>query len=205
MNIFNFAGNGGSGGGGGGLLQPMKVVDSSHGEQLIQADVPYTGLGSVLVNAPNMENPIIDASSNTITVYTSPEDSSGNAYIGMDSVTILAPAMESRTVDASYGTLIINRDTENYVGLEQVTINAPLLKSIVINPTQDSSTVYNIVSSGDVSNGYVGLEQVTVPPVTSSIDENIAPENIKVGVTIIGVTGTFDYDYSTLYNRLITI
>lgn len=279
MNIFNFCGSGNSGGGGGGgLPQPMKVVDSSHGEQLIQADVPYTSLGSVLIQAPNMENAVVDSSCNTIVVYTSPEDSSGNAYIGMDSVTInapimetrivdashglliidrdtenyvgleevivnapnmsnvtvdascneitvytpavdssgnayvgmdsvtiLAPVMETRTIDASYGALTIDRDTENYVGLEQVNINAPVMKSITINPSQDSSTVYNIVDEGDVAAGYVGIEQVTVPVVTAAIDSNITPENIKIGVTIIGVTGTFDYDYSTLYNRLVTI
>lgn len=172
MNIFNFCGSGNSGGGGGGgLPQPMKVVDSSHGEQLIQADVPYTSLGSVLIQAPNMENAVVDSSCNTIVVYTSAADASGNAYVGMDSVTI----------------------------------NAPVMKSITINPSQDSSTVYNIVDEGDVAAGYVGIEQVTVPAVTAAIDENISPENIKVGVTIIGVTGTFDYDYSTLYNRLVTI
>lgn len=206
MNIFNFCGSSNSGGGGGGgLPQPMKVVDSSHGEQLIQADVPYTSLGSVLIQAPLMENAVVDASCNTIVVYTSPEDASGNVYVGMDSVTINAPLMETRTIDASYGALTIDRDTENYVGLEQVNINAPVMKTITINPSQDSSTVYNIVDEGDVANGYVGIEQVTVPAVTASIDENITPENIKVGVTIIGVTGTFDYDYSTLYNRLVTI
>ena len=246
MNIFNFCGTGGSGGGGGGLLQPMKVVDSSHGEQLVQADVPYTGLGSVLIQAPNMANPVFDSSHNTVihytpaedasgnayfamdsvtilapnmadpvvdascnemTVYTPAEDASGNVYVGMDSVTILAPVMETRTIDASYGALTIDRDTENYVGLEQVNINAPVMKSITINPSQDSSTVYNIVDEGDVAAGYVGIEQVTVPVVTAAIDANIIPENIKSGVTVIGVTGIYnqDFEYTTLYNRLITI
>jgi hypothetical protein len=242
MNIFNFCGSGNSGGGGGGgLPQPMKVVDSSHGEQLIQADVPYTSLGSVLIQAPNMANPVFDSSINTVIHYTPAEDSSGNPYFAMDSVTILAPTMETRTIDASSGALTINRDTENYigleqvninapvmetrtidasygsltvvrdienyVGLEQVNINAPVMKSITINPSKDSSTVYNIVSEGDVTAGYVGLEQVTVPVVTATIDSNITPENIKSGVTIIGVTGIYnqDFEYTTLYNRLVTI
>ena len=208
MNIFNFCGSGNSGGGGGGgLPQPMKVVDSSHGEQLIQADVPYTSLGSVLIQAPNMANPVFDSSINTVIHYTPAEDSSGNPYFAMDSVTILAPTMETRTIDASSGALTINRDTENYIGLEQVNINAPVMKSITINPSKDSSTVYNIVSEGDVTAGYVGLEQVTVPVVTATIDSNITSENIKSGVTIIGVTGIYnqDFEYTTLYNRLVTI
>lgn len=128
-------------------------------------------------------------------------------YQAISQVEVLAPAMETRTIDASYGALIVDRDTDNYVGLEQVNINAPLMKSITINPSQDSSTVYNIVDEGDVAAGYVGIEQVTVPVVTAAIDNNILPENIKSGVTIIGVTGVYnqEFDYAILYNRLINI
>ena len=208
MNIFNFCGSGNGGSGGGGTaLQPMKVVDASYGEQLIQADIPYTGLGSVLIHALNIANPVFDSSSNTVTHYTPAEDSSGNPYFGMGSVTINAPVMETRTIDASYGPLTVIRDIENYVGLEQVNINAPLMKSITIEPSKDESIIYNIVDEGDVAAGYVGLEQVTVPVVTSAIDANITPENIKSGISIIGVTGVYnqDFEYTTLYNRLVTI
>lgn len=208
MNIFNFCGSGSGGSGGGGTaLQPMKVVDASYGEQLIQADIPYTGLGSVLIHALNIANPVFDSSSNTVTHYTPAEDSSGNAYFGMGSVTINAPVMETRTIDASYGPLTVIRDIENYVGLEQVNINAPLMKSITIEPSKDESIIYNIVDEGDVAAGYVGIEQVTVPVVTAAIDSNITPENIKSGISIIGVTGVYnqDFEYTTLYNRLVTI
>ena len=208
MNIFNFCGSGSGGSGGGGTaLQPMKVVDASYGEQLIQADIPYTGLGSVLIHALNIANPVFDSSSNTVTHYTPAEDSSGNAYFGMGSVTINAPVMETRTIDASYGPLTVIRDIENYVGLEQVNINAPLMKSITIEPSKDESIIYNIVDDGDVAAGYVGIEQVTVPVVTAAIDTNITPENIKSGISIIGVTGVYnqDFEYTTLYNRLVTI
>ena len=208
MNIFNFCGSGSGGSGGGGnALQPMKVVDASYGEQLIQADIPYTGLGSVLIHALNIANPVFDSSSNTVTHYTPAEDSSGNAYFGMGSVTINAPVMETRTIDASYGPLTVIRDIENYVGLEQVNINAPLMKSITIEPSKDESIIYNIVNEGDVAAGYVGIEQVTVPVVTAAIDSNITPENIKSGISIIGVTGVYnqDFEYTTLYNRLVTI
>lgn len=208
MNIFNFCGSGSGGSGGGGTaLQPMKVVDASYGEQLIQADIPYTGLGSVLIHALNIANPVFDSSSNTVTHYTPAEDSSGNPYFGMGSVTINAPVMETRTIDASYGPLTVIRDIENYVGLEQVNINAPLMKSITIEPSKDESIIYNIVDEGDVAAGYVGIEQVTVPVVTAAIDSNITPENIKSGISIIGVTGVYnqDFEYTTLYNRLVTI
>lgn len=38
---------------------------------------------------------------------------------------------------------------------------------------------------------YNAITKVTVEAVTSSIDSNIKPENIKAGVTILGVTGTY--------------
>lgn len=128
-------------------------------------------------------------------------------YQALSQVEVLAPVMETRTIDSSYGALIVDRDTDNYVGLERVIVNAPLMKSITINPSQDSSTIYNIVDEGDVSAGYVGIEEITVPVVTAAIDPNITPENIKSGVTIIGVTGVYnqDFDYAILYNRLINI
>lgn len=38
---------------------------------------------------------------------------------------------------------------------------------------------------------YNAITKLTINPVTSSIDSNIVPENIKNGVTILGVTGTY--------------
>lgn len=39
--------------------------------------------------------------------------------------------------------------------------------------------------------GYIGFSKVTVAAVTAAIDENIVAENIKDGVTILGVTGSY--------------
>lgn len=36
------------------------------------------------------------------------------------------------------------------------------------------------------------LRKVTVAAVTAAIDDNITPDNIKGGITILGVTGTYD-------------
>ena len=38
---------------------------------------------------------------------------------------------------------------------------------------------------------YNALTKVTVNAVDSSIDENLKPENIKSGITILGITGTY--------------
>ena len=47
--------------------------------------------------------------------------------------------------------------------------------------------------------GYVGIRSVTVNPVTSAIDSNIIPTNIKKGVSILGVEGTLETGTSTNY------
>ena len=127
-------------------------------------------------------------------------------YQVISQVEVLAPVMETRTIDASYGALTIDRDTDNYVGLERVIVNAPLMKHVTLIGNKDSSTVYNIVDEGDVAAGYVGIEQVTLPPVSSDVDSNIVPENIRENVNILGVTGTvIEAEYDIIYQRLLAI
>ena len=59
----------------------------------------------------------------------------------------------------------------------------PVLQEKSIKPTTSSQTV-------TADSGYDGLSSVSVSAVTNEIDENIKAENIKDGVTILGVTGT---------------
>ena len=60
---------------------------------------------------------------------------------------------------------------------------------ILQNKTVDASTGKQIITA---DNGYDGLGQVTINEVTSSIDGNIKPSNIKQGVSILGVQGTLE-------------
>lgn len=46
---------------------------------------------------------------------------------------------------------------------------------------------------------YTGLSKVTVNAVTSDIDDNIVAGNIKEGVEILGVTGTYEQGYFPSY------
>lgn len=73
-------------------------------------------------------------------------------------------------------------------GYNSVTVNVP---SDINN---QNKTVSPATSSQSVTadSGYSGLGTVTVEAVTSSIDQNITASNIKDGVTILGVTGTYD-------------
>lgn len=46
---------------------------------------------------------------------------------------------------------------------------------------------------------YTGLSKVTINAVTSDIDEDIIPSNIKSGVSILGVIGTYEQGYFPSY------
>ena len=92
-----------------------------------------------------------------------------------------APVYENITLDSSTMEQTVNPES-GVDGFSSVTVNPYVLDS----KTVDSSTVsQTIVSDED------GLSQVTVNPVTAAIDSNIIPENIKLGVSILGVTGTY--------------
>jgi len=67
------------------------------------------------------------------------------------------------------------------------------INSIQAGGNITSLSVYPSVNTQTITppSGVDGYAPVTVHPVTSSIDSNIKPENIKEDVTILGVTGTF--------------
>lgn len=61
----------------------------------------------------------------------------------------------------------------------------PVLQDKTVTPTTSQQTI----TAGD---NYDGLGTVTVNAVTAAIDENIVAGNIKSGVTILGVTGSYE-------------
>lgn len=70
---------------------------------------------------------------------------------------------------------------------------ATLIGNISTTPSLQNKTVAPTTSQQSVSadNGYDGLGTVTVSAVTSAIDSDIQAGNIKSGVNILGVTGTY--------------
>ena len=70
----------------------------------------------------------------------------------------------------------------------EITVNVPSdvnNQNKTVSPSTSSQTV-------SADSGYSGLGTVTVNPVTSAIDQNIAAGNIKKDVSILGVTGNYD-------------
>lgn len=184
-----------------------KVVTPSTQEQIITPDLPYYALGNVIVNAAPTEAKTVKSSDSqqvvtpsgnnvglssvTINPYILDDknvDSSTNSQIitssedGLASVTINPYVLDNKTVDSSTVTQVITSDKD---GLQSVTINPYVLESKTVNPSWVDQTITPSANKD-------ALSSVKVNKVTSSIDPNITPNNIKLGVSILGVTGQYD-------------
>ena len=75
----------------------------------------------------------------------------------------------------------------NATAFSDVVVKANKRTNITIDASVNSVEVN--ASEGEYSDTY-GFKKVVVSPVTRSIDSNIKPENIREGVTVLGVEGT---------------
>ena len=149
-----------------------KTVNSSTERQSVTYDNGYDGLSSVTVEPYTLDSKAVN-SSTAQQVITSDKD-------GLSSVTVEPYVLDSKTVNSSTAQQVI---TSSVDGLSSVTVEPYVLDSKAVDPSTSQQTV---TSSAD------GLSSVTVNAVTSSIDPDIQAGNIKRGVEILGVTGTFD-------------
>lgn len=100
-----------------------------------------------------------------------------NVDIIVDEEPNLKPANIKKNVSLFGGQIVGTYD--NYV--------APVVQGISISPSTENKN-YTPPSGVD------GFNNISVSAVTSSIDPNIQPENIRRGVTILGTPGTFVVD-----------
>ena len=86
------------------------------------------------------------------------------------------------------GSHVFNPSEGHVFNSASITVDVPdpVLGTLNVTPTTSEQ---NITAQAE---GYVGFSEVNVSAVTSSIDSNIAAENIKKDVTILGVTGTLE-------------
>ena len=133
-------------------------------------------------------------------------DSNGNLIDGTLPETQSINLQPNKNVSASFEQDEIVTPDENYDALAQVTIN-----QVTVNDIPDDSTIWNNIidnipdlykQSKTISpttsqqtilpdNNKI-LSQVTINAVTNSIDSYIQPENIKAGITILNITGTYE-------------
>lgn len=80
---------------------------------------------------------------------------------------------------------VLNADAIANIAAVAENINPePVLQNKTVTPTTSTQTI-------TADEGKTGLGTVTVNAVTAAIDVNITAENIKSGVTILGVTGSY--------------
>lgn len=82
------------------------------------------------------------------------------------------------------GITVSDSDTFRSYASKIDTIVTPSLTTLGVTPTISQQTL-------NPTYPYNGFSEVNVDAVDSSIDSNIRPENIKAGITILGVLGTY--------------
>ena len=192
-----------------------KTVNSSTAQQTVQADSSYDGLSSVTVNPYTLDSKTVNPSTNSIIVNSSVDGLSSvtvNAVTAAIDPDLIAEnikkdveilgvtgifeggSLGTKTVDSSTVSQTITPDASDY-GLSSVTVNPYTLDSKTVDPSTSSITVN---SSAD------GLSSVTVNAVTAAIDPDIVAGNIKNGVNILGVIGTYTGQTFNLQEKTIT-
>ena len=138
-------------------------------------DTGYTGFTSVTVNVDTVNNQDKTITANGI--YTPDE-----GYTGFGTVTV-----DINTVNNTDITITTNgtyTPSAPYTGFGTVKVDvSSKLSTLSVTPKTTAQTLTPAA-------GMLGFNKVNVSAVTSAIDSNIKAENIKQGVTILGVTGT---------------
>lgn len=153
------------------IINPLSV-DPAAEAQTIEVPHGVDGYGPVIVNAP--------------TADVDPNIKSENIKEGVSILGVSGSVIElnGETQDVS----ITNKNGNTFTPSN----GKNAIISINVTPTNLDRTIDPSTSQQTfgVSSGYSGNGTITVNAVTSSIDANIQPGNIKENVTILGTTGT---------------
>ena len=161
-------------------LQDKTVDKASTSEIVLRADEGYQGLGTVTVAPIKTKTVSADPSTNVQEFSANTEN---NEYI--TNVTVNPVGTKTVNIDSSTNAQTINANVEGNEYITSVTVNPVKTKSLSITP--------RIVEQIFTADEYL-YKNVNVNPVTAAIDNNIVPENIAKGVTILGVTGEANTD-----------
>lgn len=118
-----------------------------------------------------------------------------SGYAGLAKVDITAVETEEKTVTAGTSQKTVTNSEGKY--LTKVTVNP--------TPTQTKSATPKTTSQTITPDSQYFLMSVVIAAVTAAIDSNIKAENIKQGISILGVAGTLDTTKPTLNKPTLSI
>ena len=150
-------------------------IDSNIVPRNIRKDVSILGVKGTLESVGDIEELTVD-SSTSAQVYTPSQ-----GYIGFSKVTVEPYTLDSKTIDSSTVRQIVTSDKD---GLSSVTVEPYTLEDRTVDAGIEDKIVTPMRADA--------LSSVKVNKVTSNIDSNIVPENIRKDTTILGVTGTLE-------------
>ncbi len=87
---------------------------------------------------------------------------------------------------------LFSGDDDAILNAEAINNIAAVASALVPKPSQDKTVTPTTSEQTITADSGKVLGTVTVSAVTAAIDDNIVAGNIKDGVTILGVTGTYD-------------
>lgn len=111
--------------------------------------------------------------------------------LGGDSATVLGATMNLDVLNGI--SAVLNGETGDDIA-SAITAIAAVAGDSVASLTTKTITATTSKQTVKPGTGYNGFSSVTVNAVTAAIDENIVAGNIKSGVTILGVTGSYTGD-----------
>lgn len=180
MSIFNI------GTGGGTPTLEARTVTPSTSQQIIKPSRDeYDGLSQVTVEATPLETKTVNPSISSQTITPS------GSNIGFSTITINPYRLQSKNVTPSTSAQTVSPDS-GYNGLSRVSVGAVSLQSKTVSPSSLPSTITQ-------DSGYTGLSSVTIQKPSSLISDNIA-----VGNSIFGVTGTAKTVYKVYLKGWVT-
>lgn len=151
-----------------------KTINPSTNEQIITPDENFNGITKVTVN------PVTSAIDGDI----KPQ----NILEGVNILGVNGSAVELKAESKNVN--LTNKDGQTYTptegknGISSITVQ-PRNKNVTVNPSTSSQTI-------GIDAGYSGNGEINVNAVTKTIDANIQANNIKNGVSILGVTGNVE-------------